>query len=470
MSTSSPELFVELDRSRPRGLRAQLERSLRDAIRAGRLRPGVRLPSSRALAADLQITRGVVVAAYHQLIAEGYLTSRQGWGTVVNTSTTPGGPQRRRPPPTGVRYDFRPGAPDVGLFPHAAWARATRTAMRSLPDQALGYSEPAGLQALRETLADYLGRVRGVSCEPDNIVVCNGFSHGLSLLACVLAGRGIAVEDPGHPNWREQIEWAGASCHPIEVDDEGLRVDLLAASGAGSVLVTPAHQYPTGVVLSASRRIDLLDWARSSGGYIIEDDYDAEYRYDRHPVGALQGVAPDHVIHVGSLSKSLAPGLRLGWLVVPPALRDEVVAVRARSDRFTTSIIQATVAELVQCGDLDRHLRRTRRSYRQRRDALIAALHHHLPAYRATGISAGLHVLVRLPAGLDATHLAATAARHGILIHTLDRYRSSPAPGHHPAIVIGYSRLTPHHIEDGIHHLAILNTDDVTTQPAKNHG
>jgi GntR family transcriptional regulator/MocR family aminotransferase len=470
MSTSSPELFVELDRSRPRGLRAQLERSLRDAIRAGRLRPGVRLPSSRALAADLQITRGVVIAAYHQLTAEGYLTSRQGWGTVVNAITTPEGPQLRRPPPAGVRYDFRPGAPDVGLFPHSAWARATRTTMRSLLGQSLGYSDPAGLPALRETLADYLGRVRGVSCEPDDIVVCNGFSHGLSLLARVLAKRGIAVENPGHPNWREQIEWAGAGCHPIEVDDEGLRVDRLTASRAGAVLVTPAHQYPTGVVLSAGRRIDLLDWARTSGAYVIEDDYDAEYRYDRPPVGALQGVAPDHVVHAGSLSKSLAPGLRLGWLVVPPALRDGVVAARARSDRFTSSIIQATVAEFIQRGDLDRHLRRTRRSYRQRRDALIAALRQQLPAYRATGISAGLHVLVRLPDGMDATRLAATAARHGILIQPLDRYRSGPAPGQHPALVMGYSRLTPHHIEEGIHHLAtILNSDGATTRPVEDN-
>jgi GntR family transcriptional regulator/MocR family aminotransferase len=454
MSTSSPELFVELDRSRPRSLRAQLERSLREAIRTGRLRPGVRLPSSRALAADLRVTRGVVIAAYQQLIAEGYLTSRQGWGTVVNAITVPGGPQPRRPQPAGVRYDFRPGVPDVGLFPHAAWARATRTAMRSLPGRSLAYGDPAGLPVLRETLADYLGRVRGISCGPDDVVVCNGFSHGLSVLARVLAERGIAVEDPGHPDWREQIEWAGGACHPIEVDDEGLRVDRLSASGAGAVLTTPAHQYPTGVVLSAGRRIDLVDWARTSGGYIIEDDYDAEYRYDRQPVGALQGVAPDHVIHAGSLSKSLAPGLRLGWLVVPPALRDAVVAARSRGDRFTTSIIQATVAEFVQRGDLDRHLRRTRRSYHQRRDALIAALRRHLPACRMTGISAGLHVLVRLPGGTDATRLAATAARHGILVQPLDRYQAGPARGRSSALVMGYSRLTPHQIEDGIHDLA----------------
>jgi GntR family transcriptional regulator / MocR family aminotransferase len=212
------------------------------------------------------------------------------------------------------------------------------------------------------------------------------------------------------------------------------------------------------VVLSPSRRISLVDWARTNHGYIVEDDYDAEYRYDRQPVGALHGVAPDHVIHVGSLSKSLAPALRLGWLVVPPALRDELVAARARSDRFTSSIIQATAAEFIQRGDLDRHLRRTRRSYRQRRDTLITALHQQLPTCRATGISAGLHVLVRLPDGTDATHLAATAARHSVLIRPLDHYRTSPAHDQPAALVLGYSRLTPHQIEEGIHHLAtILN-------------
>ncbi|GLY87525.1 PLP-dependent aminotransferase family protein [Actinoallomurus iriomotensis] len=459
MSTSSPELFVELDRSRPRGLRAQLERSLRDAIRAGRLRPGVRLPSSRALAADLQITRGVVVAAYDQLTAEGYLTSRQGQGTVVNAVTRPDPPRRRDPPPATVRYDFRPGDPDVGLFPHAAWARATRAALRSLSDDALGYGDPAGLPVLRETLADYLRRVRGLSCAPGDVVVCNGFSHGLSLLARVLADRdtaerGVAVEDPGHPSWRGQIEWAGAACLPVEVDDEGVRVDRLAASGAGAVLTTPAHQYPTGVVLSADRRIALTDWARTSGGYVIEDDYDAEYRYDRQPVGALQGVAPDHVIHAGSLSKSLAPGLRLGWLVVPPALRGELLAVRAHSDRFTTSLIQATAAEFIRHGDLDRHLRRTRRIYRQRRDALIEALHRHLPACHTTGISAGLHAVVRLPDGTDATRAADTAARHGVLVRPL---RSGPGrPSQPSALVMGYSTLTPHRIEEGIRHLATV--------------
>lgn len=457
MSTSSPELFLRLDRSRPRGLRAQLEQGLREAIRDGRLRPGTRLPSSRALAVDLRATRGVVVAAYDQLTAEGYLTSRQGRGTVVNAVTRPDPPRRPDPAPVGVRYDFRPGGPDVGLFPHAAWARATHTALRSLSAHALGYSDTAGLPVLRETLADYLRRVRGLSCEPDDVVVCNGFSHGLSLLARVLAdrdtaGRGIAVEDPGHPVWRDQIEWAGARCLSVGVDDEGVRVDRLADSGAGAVLITPAHQYPTGAVLSAARRVALADWARSGGNHIIEDDYDAEYRYDRQPVGALQGVAPDHVSYAGSLSKSLAPGLRLGWLVVPPALRGDLAAARAHIDRFTSSIVQATAAEFIRNGDLDRHLRRTRRVYHRRRDALITALRQHLPECQPTGISAGLHVVVRLPDGTDGAGAVDLAARHGILMR--------PLPSRPSALVMGYSTLTPDRIQEGIRHLATVLASD----------
>jgi GntR family transcriptional regulator/MocR family aminotransferase len=457
MRTSSPELLVELDRSRPRGLRAQLEQRLRDAIRAGRLRPGSRLPSSRALAADLQVTRGVVVAAYDQLAAEGYLATRQGRGTIVNAIATPAGAAQRPAPSNGARYDFRPGAPDVGLFPHAAWARATRAAMGRLPDAQLGYADPGGLPSLREALAGYLGRVRGVCCQPDQIVVCNGFSHGLSLVARALADSGcdeIAVEDPGHPVWRAQIHWAGARSRPIAVDGEGLRVADLARSSAGAVLTTPAHQYPTGVVLSAPRRLELAGWAAAGGRLVVEDDYDAEYRYDRQPVGALHGVAPDRVVYAGSLSKSLVPALRLGWLVVPSALRDAIIKARAVTDRFTTTITQATFAEFLERGELDRHLRRTRRIYRQRRDVLVAALRERLPGARATGVSAGLHVVVELPAGMDAAHVAAAAARHGILLHPLDHFRADPAPAGPSALVLGYSRLTPHQIQDGTRQLA----------------
>src|SRR6266508_4487444 len=380
MSTSSPELLVQLDRSRPRSLRAQLEQGLRDAIRTGRLPPGVQLPSSRALATDLQVTRGVVVAAYDQLAAEGYLTTRQGQGTQVNPAATPAPPRADPAPPAAARarYDFRPGAPDVRLFPHTAWARATRAAMRTLPDAELGYGDPRGLASLRRALA---------------------------------------------------------------------------GSSAQAVLATPAHQYPTGVVLSPSRRRQLVDWAKD-GGWIVEDDYDAEYRYDRQPVGALQGVAPDRVVYAGSLSKSLAPGLRLGWLVAPPVLRDALVAARAVTDRASCTLTQAVAAALLECGDLDRHLRRTRRLYRRRRDTLLDALAEHLPGSRVAGVASGLHVLVALPAGLDATTVAASAAEHGILLAPLARYQAHPHQAGAAALVMGYSRLSPHQIRQGVRQLA----------------
>src|SRR6266545_4219206 len=395
MSTSSPELLVQLDRSRPRSLRAQLEQGLRDAIRTGRLPPGVQLPSSRALATDLQVTRGVVVAAYDQLAAEGYLTTRQGQGTQVNPAATPAPPRADPAPPAAARarYDFRPGTPDVRLFPHTAWARATRAAMRTLPDAELGYGDPRGLASLRRALAGYLRRVRGVACEPGQVVVCNGVSHGLSLIARVLADEGvaeIAVEDPGQPRFRQQIAWAGARPMPVGVDGQGLRVDQLAASSAQAVLATPAHQYPTGVVLSPSRRRQLVDWAKD-GGWIVEDDYDAEYRYDRQPVGALQGVAPDRVVYAGSLSKSLAPGLRLGWLVAPPVLRDALVAARAVTDRASCTLTQA---------------------------------------------------------------VAASAAEHGILLAPLARYQAHPDQAGAAALVMGYSGLSPHQIRQGVRQLA----------------
>jgi GntR family transcriptional regulator/MocR family aminotransferase len=425
MSTSSPELLVELDRSRPRSLRRQLEAGLRAAIRDGRLRPGTRLASSRALALDLTVTRGVVVAAYAQLEAEGFVTSRRGAGTVVNSFPRPGrGRPRPDTAPGVVRFDLRPGSADTGLFPHAAWARAASSSMSSLPSADLGYGHPAGLRVLRAALAQYLGRVRGY--------------------------QQIAVEDPGLPVHRKQIVAAGAVPCPVPVDSEGLRVADLAATAATVVLATPAHQYPAGVVLSPGRRRALVDWARTS--FVVEDDYDAEYRYDRPPVGALQGLAPDRVIYCGSASKSLAPGLRLGWLVVPGGLRDELLAVREVTDRFTNVVVQAAFAEFLQHGDLDRHLRKARRSYRDRRDALTRALAEYIPGAYPTGIAAGLHAVVNLPAGTDADRIAADAARRGVLVYPLSHFMTS-AP-QEPALVIGYARLAPPQIAEGIRLLA----------------
>jgi GntR family transcriptional regulator / MocR family aminotransferase len=469
MGTTSPDLFVDLDRSRRRGLRAQVEDGLRAAIRDGRLVPGTRLPSSRALAADLGITRGVVVDAYEQLAAEGYVTTLQGSGTVVNDVSPAAGDGARPPGPDSppLTHDFRTGLPDLGLFPRAAWGRATRAALATMPDADLGYLDPAGLPRLRASVAGYLGRVRGVACRPEQVVICNGFGHGFSLVVRALADRGcrdIAVECPGYGDPRDQIRWAGARVHAVPVDGEGLRTDLLAATPAGAVVVTPAHQAPTGVVLSARRRAELIDWARDTGGVVVEDDYDAEYRYDRQPVGALQGVIPDRVVYHGTMSKSLAPGLRLGWLVLPPDLLESVLTARNATDHMTASLVQATFAEFLDRGDLDRHLRRTRRLYRQRRDAALDALGHHLPGATVGGASAGLTAYITLPPGVDSAAVVAAARGAGVGVYQVDDELMDPAERAR-TLVLGYGMYRPAQIEDGIARLAAALADQALMRP-----
>jgi GntR family transcriptional regulator / MocR family aminotransferase len=481
-STSSPETLVQLDRSRPRSLRSQLEAALRDAIRAGRLAPGTRLPSSRALAADLGITRGVVVDAYDQLRAEGYIATRPGSGTVVSSQAAAGRepptpPTSRAPAPgshgaprpaadTGEdragargagRYDFRPGMPDLGLVPRRAWQRAWRDGFGRLPDGDLGYGDPRGLPALRRALADYLGRVRGVIADPEQVVVTNGFSHGLSLVAEALqrAGiDGIALEDPGQPGLDHVVRGSAMANVACPVDGDGLDVDALAATGVRAVLLTPAHQFPTGVVLGAARRSALAEWARAVDGYVVEDDYDAEYRYDRSPVGAVQGVLPERGIYAGTLSKSLAPGFRLGWLVVPPQLLDTIVGRRGTTDLATNAPMQAALALFLERGDLDRHLRRTRRIYARRRDALVAAAARLLPEAELDGVAAGLHVVLRLPPGTDERALTAAAAGRGVTVYPMADYRRSPGTYPAPALVLGYGNLTPDALTAGVHELA----------------
>jgi GntR family transcriptional regulator/MocR family aminotransferase len=453
MSTTSPELLIELDRSRTRGLRVQIEDALRAAIRSGRLAPGTALPSSRALATDLSVTRGVVVSAYDQLISEGYLVSRHGSGTVVNATAPDVAPRSRADPsPTPALVDFRPGLPDLDLFPRAAWLRASRAALQTMPRDDLGYTDPLGLPRLRQALVEYVSRVRGISAHADQVMICNGFGHGFSLVARVLRDRGhqvIAVEDPGYDEPRHTLASLGMSYRAIPVDEQGLDVGRLRRSKARAVVVTPAHQNPTGVVLSPTRRTELLAWARDVDGYVIEDDYDAEYRYDRHPTGAVQGLDPDRVISCGTTSKALAPGLRLGWIVLPRALVDLVVEARMTTDRATSSIVQATFAEFLGSGDLDRHLRRSRRVYRHRRDAMIAALGTWFPDAVPQGASAGLHVLVTLPPGLDEHELAAGALEHGVRVYPLDEFRTRRRPDLPGALVLGYGWLTPELSEHG---------------------
>ena len=464
-SSSSPEALVQLDRSRPRSLRSQLEAALRDAVRTGRLAPGTRLPSSRALAADLGVTRGVVVDAYDQLRAEGYIATRPGAGTVVSPQAAASRPATTTPPasrPASVpvaagAYDFRPGMPDLGLVPRRAWQRAWRDGFARLPDGELGYGDTRGLPALRRALAAYLGRVRGVIADPEHVVVTNGFSHGLSLVVEALQHIGIdriAIEDPGQPGLDHVVRGSGTTSVACPVDGEGLDVAALAASGARAVLLTPAHQFPTGVVLGAERRSALVSWARSVDGFVIEDDYDAEYRYDRYPVGAVQGVLPERGIYAGTLSKSLAPGFRLGWLVVPPSLLDAIVARRGMTDLGTNAPMQAALTLFLERGDLDRHLRRTRRAYAQRRDALVSAVARLLPSSSLAGVAAGLHVVLRLPPGTDEQALTAAAAERGVTVYPMSDYRRSPTSSPAPALVLGYGNLRPDALTTATTHLA----------------
>jgi GntR family transcriptional regulator/MocR family aminotransferase len=423
----------------PRGHQAdRLAGELRASVRNGTLRAGTRLPASRTLAGDLGVSRGVVVRAYELLAAEGYLVSRQGSGTAV--AAVAGGADH--PPVAPVRPVSNPGLPSGGTFPRAAWARCGSRALATLTDDDLGYGDPAGLPRLREELARYLGRVRSVLAPPGRIVVVNGFAQASRLVADVLrAARTprIGVEDPGSVGLREQLTAGGLTCVPIPVDEGGLCVDALAASGVRAVVVTPAHQFPTGVVLAPERRHALLAWARACGGLVVEDDYDAEFRYDRTPVGALQGLGPDVVLYGGSVSKTLAPGLRLGWMVVPPDRLDAYRAAKYAADLACGVLDQASLAEFLARGEMDRHIRRMTVDYRRRRDALAGAAAGHLPDWEVAGTAAGLHLVLHPPAG-DDEPLAAAAQAAGLDARPLSRYCVA---ARQRGLVVGYGHQPP---------------------------
>jgi GntR family transcriptional regulator/MocR family aminotransferase len=435
--TSSRELLVAL-RPRAGPLHAQIEAQLRDAVRSGRLAAGERLPSSRALAAELGVSRGVAVEAYGQLAAEGYLAVRPGAAPRVAAGATAAVSHPPGDAPAVARYDLRPGTPDLSLFPRAAWAAAQRRALREVADADLGYPPPGGHPRLRRALAAYLGRVRGVQAAPERIVVCGGVAEAVGLVARVLRAAGarrVAVEDPSHPGTRELMAHGGLELVPVPVDADGVDVSAIAGAGVDAALVTPAHQSPTGVVLEPTRRAALAAWARATGGVVIEDDYDAEYRYDRHPVGALQGLAPDRVVHVHSVSKTLAPALRLGWAALPARLVPAVVEEKRLSDLGSPVLEQLTLAAFLERGELDRHLRRTRPVYRRRRDALLAAL----AGLEVEGVAAGLHVLARLPPGPTEDVAVEAAAARGVAVDALGpQVATAPRA---PALLLGYTRL-----------------------------
>jgi GntR family transcriptional regulator/MocR family aminotransferase len=426
---------------RPREtLRAAVERALREAILGGALRPGVRLPSSRALAAQLGVSRGVTTEAYGQLAAQGFVVNRTKASPVVAEIAPPARKaEPLTPTPRPPRYDLTPTTPDVTLFPARRWMSALLEVARTAPAAAYDYGDPRGERELRELLADQLGRTRGVVSEPGRIIVVQGAAQGIDLLVRVLAARGarrIAVEDPSLDSQPQRIREHGLEAVGRPVDSDGLVVEGLRAD---AVLATPAHQFPTGAVLSGARRRELLRWARRRRALIVEDDYDAEFRYDREPVRALQGLDPDSVAYLGTTSKTLAPALRLGWVVVPAELADEAERVKHLLDVCSPAVDQRALARFIARGDYDRHVRRARAIYRRRRDRLLAALDARLPGLAVEGVAAGVHILLRLPPGIDDRLVASEGERIGVRITPLSRFTLTPSI--QAGLVIGYGRV-----------------------------
>jgi GntR family transcriptional regulator / MocR family aminotransferase len=545
------DLHLIVDRTAG-GIAGQIARELREAVRRGRLTAGVRLPASRELARDLGLSRGVVVEAYEQLVAEGFLISRIGAGTSVAPAASrlpensgddsapcgpgpgdpgapdgeplygdvaPGGPPSGRgsgapgrgadsdravlpgglssgggsgAPGRGARsggvaspgdgpysgrdpelyYGRRSTSPDLSAFPRERWLASMRKALATLPADALDYGDPGGVSDLREELAAYLGRVRAADVTPDNLVIVGGVAQGLSLTVQALAGRlprsrvsrdldwfvdlsehpaqcpdriRLAVEDPTSLRQLPLLRAAGADLVAVPVDGEGIDVEALARTGARAVLLTPAHQYPTGVVLSPRRRAELIEWATETGAMVLEDDYDAEFRFDRDPVGCLQGLAPDRVILAGSISKSMAPGLRLGWVAAPIDVAESVRQARSELDLGSPVLEQYVLADFIRTGGYDRNLRKMRREYRARRDAFVRALTDRLPEITVHGVSAGLHLFAELPDGWDERAAARVARDCGLTAEPVAPMRHASGP---PALVMGFARLPIHHADE----------------------
>lgn len=445
-----------------------LAQRLRQAITDRRLTVGSRLPATRVLAAELRVSRGVVTEAYRRLAEDGHVEGRRRGGTVV-VATPPAHlpPAGHAPPPhspfTGepgadafdalraadARIDLTPGRPDLSAFPRTAWLRAERAVLAELSATDLGYGDPRGAPRLRRAVADWLARSRGIRVEPDGILVVAGTAQALTLLNPVLLAdgvTGVAVEDPGSLGTRQHLRHGGLTTPPVPVDAHGIRVDALRATGADAVLLTPAHQFPTGVVTSGERRRELLRWA-ADGGLILEDDYDAEHRYDRPPVPALRSLLADRLCYMGSVSKLLAPALRIGWLLPPPRHLRALTDAKRFADLGNAVLPQLVLARLMESGQLERHLRLLRARHIRRRDAMIEAVGLHLPGAVVHGAAAGLHLTVTYAPDVPDTELAAAALTHGVKCHPLSWHRQLPG---RPGLVLGYAADPPGAITEGI--------------------
>jgi GntR family transcriptional regulator / MocR family aminotransferase len=463
--------FLQLDPAAApaRGLTGWLADAVRAAIMDGHLAPGTALPATRVLAEELGISRGVIVEAYQRLREEGLADARPRTGTTVlprpgrqEVPAPAAGPGvlppvlLPRPWRSAAELDLSPGVPDLAGFPRAAWLRAERAVLAEASPADLGYGDPRGSARLRGELAAWLARTRGLRAGPDDIIIVAGVAQSLALLGQVLRARSetaVAVEDPGSLGTRTELAYWGLDPVPVPVDDQGLRITDLVRSGLATALLTPAHQFPTGVVLAPERRQQLLDWA-AGGRLIIEDDYDAEYRYDRAPVRAMQASAPELVAYTGSTSKALAPGLRLGWLVAPGRLQADLITAKHAADLGSPALPQLVLAHLIATGELERHTRLARQRQRARRNALLAALHEQLPAARVQGVAAGLHLLVTFPPSpddIDDTALAGRLRTAGLLVHPLSMHRQRPGP---PGLVLGYAAHSPGQLRDAVARIA----------------
>jgi GntR family transcriptional regulator/MocR family aminotransferase len=487
--------FLQLDIGEaPSGARAEwLAERLREAVADGRLPLGSRLPATRVLAEELRVSRGLVTEAYQQLAECGYIAGRGRNGTVVvcaPVDAPPAAPRRQpRPAPTGAlfpgepgmdvfdalrvapaRINLIPGLPDLTAFPRTGWLRAERAVLGELSAAALGYGDPRGTTELRQAVVTWLARNRGIRAEPDQVLILAGTAQAATLLARILPRHGIdrlAVEDPGSLGMRQHIQGQGMATPPVPVDAEGLRVDALRASGARAVLVTPAHQFPMGVVLGGAGRRELSHWAVESDGLIIEDDYDSEHRHDRPPVRALRAMLPDHVCYAGSVSKLLAPALRVGWLLAPAKYHDDLVDAKRMTDLGNAALPQLVLARLMESGGMDRHLRQLRRRHRQRRDAMTEAIAAHLPGATVHGAAAGLHLTITFgpdpgstrngarngarnaarSGDFSDTELCAAALAEGVKVQPLS-WHSQLA--HRPGLVLGYAAMPPSAIREGV--------------------
>jgi GntR family transcriptional regulator/MocR family aminotransferase len=455
-ATSSSDLHLDLTGQRSR---KALEDALREAVRSGQVTPGALLPSSRSLAVDLGLARNTVTEAYSQLVAEGWLVARQGSGTRVAERAA--APEPARSPATGhpraPRFDLRPGTPDLTSFPRTAWATSLRRALSRVPADAFGYPATQGRPELREALAEYLARARGVRVSPERVVVCSGFSHGLSALAAVLRHRGartVGMETLGHHRYRQLVSAAGLGVADLPVDEDG--AVLQGIPGVDALVLTAAHQFPSGGALSPERRAEAVRWAAQENGLVVEDDYDGEFRYDRRPVGALQALAPEHVVYAGTASKSLAPALRLGWLVLPAHLVDDVAA--GVGSASPSAVEQLTLADFVASGSYDRHVRRQRLGYRRRRDRLVAALQRAAPRVTVSGIAAGMHAVLELPEGWDESAVVERAAARGVAVAGLATYDSSGG-GRRPSLVVGYGTPPDHAFSTALARLCAVLSD-----------